>query len=246
MQYAWNWAIFFEPAPDGSPTYLHMMLEGARLTLLLAATAWVLALALGVPLGIARYVGGAAGTVARVYVEIFRNIPLLVQMFLWYFVLPEFLPGALRVAAKQSPSAPLVLGILSLGFYTAARIAEQVRAGLAAIPRGQPAAAKALGLSGLQMFRHVLLPRAGRMLMPVLTSESISIVKNSAVALTIGVLELTSRARSMQEYSFQVFEAFIFATLGYLAINLIVLLVMGAIQRATAVPGLMPVKKGAA
>jgi glutamate/aspartate transport system permease protein len=167
-------------------------------------------------------------------------------MFLWYFVLPEFLPGALRVAAKQSPSAPLVLGILSLGFYTAARIAEQVRAGLAAIPRGQPAAAKALGLSGLQMFRYVLLPRAGRMLMPVLTSESISIVKNSAVALTIGVLELTSRARSMQEYSFQVFEAFIFATLGYLAINLIVLLVMGAIQRATAVPGLMPVKKGAA
>ncbi|MEZ0001537.1 amino acid ABC transporter permease [Sinorhizobium fredii] len=238
MDYAWNWGIFLEPAPDGSSTYLAMMLNGARTTLILAGSAWLLALLLGVPLGIARHVGGVAGFFARCYVEVFRNIPLLVQMFLWFFVMPEFLPTDLQREVKRSAASPLALAIVSLGFYTSARIAEQVRAGLGSIPRGQAMAGKALGLSGPQVFRYVLLPRVARLLMPILTSESISIVKNSAVALTIGVVELTAQARSMQEYSFQVFEAFIFATAGYLLVNLVIITFMTTIERAIAVPGL--------
>lgn len=246
MDYAWNWGIFLEPAPDGSPTYLAMMLNGARTTLILAGSSWLLALLLGIPLGIARHVGGVAGSFARCYVEIFRNIPLLVQMFLWFFVMPEFLPADLQREVKRSAASPLSLAIVSLGFYTAARIAEQVRAGLGSIPKGQAMAGKALGLSGVQVFRFVLLPRVARLLMPILTSESISIVKNSAVALTIGVVELTAQARSMQEYSFQVFEAFIFATAGYLLINLVIITLMSAIERAIAVPGLAGTPRTAA
>ena len=239
MNYHWNWTILSAPAPDGSPTYLLMLLSGAMTTVLVAACAAVLAILLGVPLGIARRIGGPIAGLAAAYVEVFRNIPLLAQMVLWYFVFPELLPTGLQTLAKQSSHAPFVLGTLSLGLYTAARICEQVRSALGAIPRGQSMAGLALGLRPVQLYRYVLLPRAFRMIVPTLTSEFISIVKNSAVLLTIGVMELTASARAMQEFSFQVFEAFLVATALYLSINFVIVALMNLVERRLVTAGVV-------
>jgi glutamate/aspartate transport system permease protein len=162
VNYNWNWAVLFDPAPDGSGTYLHLILAGAATTIVLALLAAILALLIGVPLGIARRTPGPLGAAARAYVELFRNIPLLAQMFLWYFVVPEFLPAGLQAVVKQSSNTPFILGAVSLGCYTAARICEQVRAALDSIPSGQAMAGMALGLRPAQLYRYVLLPRAFR------------------------------------------------------------------------------------
>ena len=164
----------------------------------------------------------AAVRLGDVYVELFRNIPLLVQMFLWYFVLPEMVPTAFGIWLKQLPNASFYTAVVALGLYMSARVAEQVRAGILSLPRGQRQAALALGLTLPQTYVYVLLPMAYRLILPPLTSEFLNIIKNSAVALTIGLMELTARARSMQEFSFQVFEAFTAATVIYIVINITV------------------------
>jgi glutamate/aspartate transport system permease protein len=114
-----------------------------------------------------------------------------------------------------------------------------VRAGIQSLPRGQMAAGTALGLTLPQTYRHVILPMSFRIILPPLTSEFLNIIKNSSVALTIGLMELTARARSMQEFSFQVFEAFTAATLIYLGVNLVVVLAMRGVEHWVAVPGYM-------
>ncbi len=135
------------------------------------------------------------------------------------------------------PNAPFYTAVVCLGFFTASRVAEQVRAGIQALPRGQRMAGTALGLTTAQTYRYVLLPNAYRIILPPLTSEFLNNLKNTSVALTIGLLELTARARAMQEFSFQVFEAFTAATLIYIVINLLVVTVAGVIERRVAVPG---------
>jgi glutamate/aspartate transport system permease protein len=174
---------------------------------------------------------------ASAYVEFFRNIPILVQLFLWYFVLPELLPKAAGTWLKQLPNAAFWTAAIGIGLYMSARVAEQVRAGINALPRGQAMAGKALGLTTLQTYWYVLLPMAFRIILPPLTSEFLNTIKNTSVALTIGLLELTGRARSMQEFSFQVFEAFTAATLLYLAVNAVVVIAMRQLERRIAVPG---------
>src|SRR6185503_12176213 len=123
------------------------------------------------------------------YVEIFRNIPLLVQMFLWFFVVPELLPKELGDAIKQMPPpwGSYLPAVLCLGLYTSVRIAEQVRAGIQSLPRGQLMAGTALGLTLPQAYRYVLLPMAYRIVLPPLTSETMNLIKNTSVALTIGL-----------------------------------------------------------
>jgi glutamate/aspartate transport system permease protein len=179
--------------------------------------------------------------VCTAYVEVFRNIPLLVQMFLWYFVLPELLPPAAGDWMKQLPPpwGSYFPAVLCLGMYTSVRVAEQVRAGIQSLPRGQAMAATAIGLRLPQAYREVLLPQSFRIILPPLTSEFMNCIKNSSVALTIGVMELTARARAMQEFSFQVFEAFAAATLIYLLTNLVVVLGMRALEARVRVPGLI-------
>ncbi len=137
------------------------------------------------------------------------------------------------------PWAAFVPAVLCLGFYTAARVADQLRAGIQSLQRGQNMAGTALGLNVPQAYRYVLLPQAYRIIMPPLTSEFLNIIKNSSVALTIGLMELTARARAMQEFSFQVFEAFAAATVIYLLTNLVVVLGMRALERKVRVPGLI-------
>src|SRR5258706_10464703 len=123
--------------------------------------------------------------------------------------------------------------------YTSVSVAEQVKAGIQSLPRGQGLAGTALGLTLPQTYRFVLLPMAFRIVMPPLTSEFLNIIKNSSVALTIGLLELTGRARAMQEFSFKVFEAFTAATGIYLLTNLVVGLLMRALENKVRVPGLI-------
>jgi glutamate/aspartate transport system permease protein len=152
-------------------------------------------------------------------------------------VLPELLPRAAGLWLKQLPNAPFWTAAIGIGFYMSARVAEQLRAGIYALPRGQTMAAKALGLKTWQTYVYVLLPMAYRIILPPLTSEFLNTIKNTAVALTIGLLELTGRARSMQEFSFQVFEAFTAATILYLLVNAVVVVAMRLIEQRVAVPG---------
>jgi glutamate/aspartate transport system permease protein len=156
-------------------------------------------------------------------------------------VVPELLPQALGDWIKQMPPpwSSYLPAVLCLGIFTSVRVAEQVRAGINSLPRGQRMAGIATGLTETQAYRYVILPQAFRIILPPLTSEFMNVIKNSSVALTIGLLELTGRARSMQEFSFHVFEAFAAATVIYLLANLAVVLAMRALEEKVRVPGLI-------
>jgi glutamate/aspartate transport system permease protein len=242
MHYHWNWRIFWEDAPDGVSTYAGTLIAGLKWTLATGLTAWVLALLLGALIGTTRTLPNRFWSrLAAAYVELFRDIPLLVQMFLWFFVLPELLPSALGTYLKQMPNASFFTAVACLSTFTAARVAEQTRAGINALPRGQQLAAIAIGLTTAQSYRFVLLPQAFRIILPPLTSEFLNIIKNSAVALVINLPELTSATHTMAEDSYQVFEAFTAATLIYAVLNVIIVNLMRLIERWVRVPGLIAV-----
>jgi glutamate/aspartate transport system permease protein len=235
MNYNWDWGVLFrEP-------YLDWILSGIGWTIAVSLVAWVLAFSLGSVIGIMRttdsWVMRAIGTC---YVEIFRNIPLLVQMFLWYFVFPELLPDDVGMWVKRDmPMPAFTTAAVCLGLYTASRVAEQVRAGIEAIGQGQRNAGLAIGLTPAQVYRYVLLPVSYRIIVPPLTSEFLTIFKNSSVALTIGVLETTAQARQIEEYTFQGFEAFTAATLIYILVTSIVMLLMRSIEGRVRIPGMI-------
>ena len=242
MNYNWHWKVLFETEPGGTGTYLHYLLIGLGWTLTTALAAWVIALAVGALVGTLRTTPMKwVVRAGNLYVEIFRNVPLIVQMFLWFFVAPELLPQAAGDAIKQMPPpwGSYVPAVLCLGIFTSVRVAEQVKAGIQSLPRGQGMAGTAMGLTQTQTYRYVILPQSFRIILPPLTSEFMNVIKNSSVALTIGLLELTGRARAMQEFSFRVFEAFSAATVIYLLTNLLVVLLMRALERKVRVPGLI-------
>ncbi len=238
MNYHWNWRIFGELSPDGVHTYWDTLMSGLAWTLATSLAGWVMALVLGFAVGALRTLPGRVlPLLGTAYVEVFRNVPLLVQMFLWFFVAPELLPQAAGDWLKALPNAPFVTAVVCLGFFTSARVAVQVTAGIQALAGGQRLATLALGLDLPQTYRFVLLPLAVRIILPPLTSEFLNIIKNSSVALTIGLMELTASARAIQEFSFQVFEAFSAATLIYVLANLVVIAAMRVLERRLALPG---------
>ena len=244
MNYHWNWGILLAQEPGGTGTYLHYLLVGLLWTLATALAAWVIALAIGATVGTLRTTGNRwVVRLGNAYVEVFRNIPLLVQMFLWFFVVPELLPTGLGNWIKQIPPpwGSYLPAVLCLGLFTSIRVAEQVKAGIQSLPRGQGMAGTAMGLTAWQTYRHVILPQSFRIILPPLTSEFMNVIKNSSVALTIGLMELTGRARAMQEFSFQVFEAYAAATVIYLLTNLVVVLGMRWLEARVRVPGLIAV-----
>lgn len=239
--------VLFEQGYDGR-TYLAWLLSGLGWTLGLAFFGWWIAFAIGVFVGMGRTVKNKfIAALARLYVEIFRNIPVLVQMFLWYFVLPEMLPTAAGNWIKQMPPpwGAFFPALVCLSLYTAARIAEQVRAGLEALPAGQSEAAAALGLTGRKTYRLVLIPQALRLIIPSLTSELMGIYKNTSVALTIGVLELTAQARQISEETFRTFAAFGAATIIYLVLALVAYQLMAWIDNKMKIPGTASTQKKA-
>ena len=178
--------------------------------------------------------------ISTVYVSIFRNIPLLVQLFLWYFIFPELLPEeAGKWVKREMPLPEFWTAAVCLGLYTASRVGEQVRAGVNAITQGQHYAAMAVGLTPVQVYRYVLLPVAYRIIIPPLTSDFLGVFKNSSLALTIGVLELTAMTRQIEEYSYQGFEAFTAATVLYILVTAIVMYAMRIVEHRVAMPGMI-------
>jgi len=235
MNYSWDWGVLFrEP-------YGEWLISGVGWTITVSLVAWFLAFTLGSVIGIMRTTDSKLMRgIATCYVEIFRNIPLLVQMFLWYFVFPELLPEDAGMWVKRDMPLPaFTTAAVCLGLYTASRVAEQVRAGILAIGQGQRNAGLAMGLTPAQVYRYVLLPVSYRIIVPPLTSEFLTIFKNSSVALTIGVLETTAQARQIEEYTFQGFEAFTAATLIYIFVTSIVMLLMRVVEGKVRIPGMI-------
>ncbi len=244
---SWNWEVFckstleedFSPVcfgTGGEITYLDWMLSAWGWTLSVSALGLLVAMILGILMGTFRtlppdnLITRSLTTLGNVWVELFRNIPVLVQVFLWYHVVPALVP-----AMKGLPS--FILVSLALGFFTSARIAEQVRAGIGALPRGQRFAAMAMGLTTMQSYRYVILPMALRIVIPPLTSESMNIIKNSSVAFAVSVAELTLFAMQAQEETSRGIEIYLGVTALYVISALTVNRVMAIIESRTRVPG---------
>ncbi|MGE5665904.1 MAG: amino acid ABC transporter permease [Betaproteobacteria bacterium] len=239
MAFNMDWGVFNQDATVADGPWWEYLLNGVGWTLTLSACAWVIALVLGSIIGTLRTTDRTwVVRLGNAWVELFRNIPLLVQMFLWYFVVPEFIPPLKRWMVGTEPIyAQFLAAVLCLGLFTSARVAEQVRAGIQSLPRGQRNAGLAMGLTQAQTYRFVLLPMAFRIIIPPLTSETMNLIKNSSIALTIGLAELTFRSREMGELTFQFFPAFAAATVVYIAIAMSANRVMAFIERRVAVPG---------
>jgi glutamate/aspartate transport system permease protein len=166
------------------------------------------------------------------WVELFRNIPLLVQIFLWYHVLPTLFPAMQAVPG-------FVLVVLALGFFTSARIAEQVRSGIQALPRGQRHAGLAVGFTTFQTYRYVLLPMAFRIIIPPLTSEAMNIFKNSSVAFAVSVAELTMFAMQAQEETSRGIEVYLAVTACYIVSAFAINRIMAFIEKRARIPGMV-------
>lgn len=233
MRYNWNWSVLF------ADPYLGWILTGLGWTILVSLCAWIIGLALGSVIGVMRTLPSpVARAIGAAYVEIFRNVPLLVQIFLFYFVLPELLPRDWgRWLKRDLPHPELTMAVISLGLYTACRVAEQVRAGIATAGRGQASAGLATGLTLTQVYRLILLPLAFRLTVPALTNEFLNVFKNSSLALTIGVLELTARTRAVADYTYQSIEAFTAASLIYASISFLIAFIMRRVEERARLPG---------
>lgn len=240
MNYHWNWAVFLAETPSGNTTYLGWLLSGLEVTLALSLSAWVIALIVGLFMGVFRTVPNRwLSGMATVYVEVFRNIPLLVQLFVWYFVLPELVPASIGDAYKSiNPFLQQFLAaMLCLALFTGARVCEQVRSGINSLSVGQRHAGLALGFTLPQTYRYAILPMAIRIILPPLTSEFLNIFKNSAVASTIGLLELAAQGRQLVDYTAQAYESFIAVTVLFMVINVVVMVLMHRVEARARVPG---------
>ncbi len=237
----WDWQVFCTSTFSGEAaacfgtagdiTYLQWMISAWGWTASVAALGGLIALATGVLVGIARTLPSAPLVwLATAWTELFRNIPLLVQVFLWYHVLPVFIPAFGGLSSFW-------LAAIALGLFTSARIAEQVRAGLQSLPAEQRLAATALGLSSAQVYAKVLLPQALRIILPALTSEAMNVVKNSSVAFAVSVTELTLFAMQAQEETGRGLEIYAGVTLLYAVTALTVNRVMVFIESRTRLPG---------
>jgi glutamate/aspartate transport system permease protein len=228
----WDWQVFLQDT-GGGETYLDWLFSAWGWTLSVSAGGFVVALIVGSLMGILRTVPSKGlALIGNAWTELFRNIPLLVQLFLWYHVLPS-----LFLSLRGVPS--FVLVVFALGFFTSARISEQVKAGIEALPKGQRYAGLAVGLTLPQTYRYVLLPMAFRIVVPPLTSESMNIIKNSSVAFAVSISELTMFAMQAQEETSRGIEIYLAVTALYFvsafAVNRVALFIENRVQ----VPGMI-------
>ncbi len=228
----WEWEVFLMDPGGEIPTYWEWLLSAWGWTVSVSVLSLLIALSIGSIIGIFRTLPDSPWLVrfGNVWVEFFRNIPLLVQIFLWYHVVPALIP-----AMKDVPGFYLV--ILALGFFTSSRIAEQVRAGIQALPKGQRYAGMAMGFTTAQYYRYVILPMAYRIVIPPLTSESMNIFKNSSVAFAVSVSELTMFAMQAQEETSRGVEVYLAVTACYVVSAFAINRVMAFIEKKTRVPG---------
>jgi glutamate/aspartate transport system permease protein len=232
-------SIFTQMTADGDINWWQSLASGLKWTLATAFFAAIIAFSVGSLLGVMRTTSKRWMVMfGNAYVEIFRNIPLLVQFFIWYFVIPGLIPSVKAWVITLDPTEhQFITAVVCLGLFTAARVSEQVRSGIQALPRGQRAAGYAIGLTEPQTYRFVLLPMAYRLVIPPLTSETMNLIKNTAVAYSIGLVELFFRTREMGEQTFKYFEAFAAATLVYVVIAMTANRVMAFVEKKVAVPG---------
>jgi glutamate/aspartate transport system permease protein len=240
----WDWQVFCKDTIDGEVrpscfgsggdvTYLDWMLSAWGWTLSVAALALVVALAVGSLMGILRTVPDKRlQLLGNAWTELFRNVPLLVQIFLWYHVVPSIL-----TPLREVPS--FVLVVVGLGFFTSARIAEQVKAGIQSLPRGQSYAGLAMGFTLAQTYRYVLLPMAFRIVIPPLTSESMNIIKNSSVAFAVSIAELTMFAMQAQEETSRGIEVYLAVTGLYFVSAFAINRLMIFVEERIRVPGMI-------
>jgi glutamate/aspartate transport system permease protein len=227
----WDWQVFLNDDGSGR-TYLQWMFDAWGWTLSVAGASWVIAMLFGAIIGTLRTLPNSPWLVrfSNAWVELFRNIPLLVQIFIWYFVIPKIFP-----VMKDLPS--FILVVFALGFFTSARIAEQVRAGVQALPRGQRYAGMAMGFTTLQTYRYVILPMAFRIIIPPLTSESMNLLKNSSVAFAVSIAELTMFAMQAQEETSRGIEIYLAVTALYAVSAFAVNRVMAFVEKKVQIPG---------
>lgn len=233
MNYQFNWSVLWSGQSGG------WLLQGLLTTLGISVLAWLLAVTLGILSGAFRTVPWKPlRALATVYVEFFRNVPLLVWMFFWYFGVPPLLPRTVQ-DWLFSHGAEFWAGMFALGVYHGARMSEVIRSGIQSIPKTQFEASVAMGLTTFQAYRLVIVPIALRLIVPPATSESLNLLKNSSVALTISVAELTFQTRQIETYTAKAIEALTAGTLIYLALCLGIAAVMARVERRFAIPGLI-------
>ena len=233
MNYQFKWSVLW------SGQSASWLLQGLITTLELSILAWLLAVVLGILSGALRTVAfKPLRALAVFYVEFFRNVPLLVWMFFWYFGVPPFLPRGVQDWVFNH-GAEFWAAVIALGVYTGARMSEVIRAGILAIPRTQFEASLAMGLSVGQAYRLIILPIALRLIVPPMTNESLNLLKNSSVALTISVAELTFQTRQIETYTAKAIEALTAGTLIYLVLCLGIATIMSRLERRFAIPGLI-------
>jgi glutamate/aspartate transport system permease protein len=230
MAFQWQWQVYLTDTGAGQ-TYLAWMMSAWGWTISVAVLAWFIALIVGSLIGVLRTVPHKGlQFFGNAWVEVFRNIPLLVQVFLWYHVIPALFPPMKSLSS-------FVLVVFALGFFTSSRVAEQVRAGIQSLPRGQMMAGSAMGLTITQSYRYVILPMAFRIILPPLTSEAMNIIKNSSVAFAVSVSELILFAMQAQEDTARGIEIYLGVTGLYVVSAFAVNRVMAFIESRVRLPG---------
>jgi His/Glu/Gln/Arg/opine family amino acid ABC transporter permease subunit len=233
VNYEFKWSVLWSGQSGG------WLLQGVLTTLEISVLAWVLAVALGILSGALRTVPfRPLRALATFYVEFFRNVPLLVWMFFWYFGVPPLLPQGVQDWLFNH-GAEFWAGMFALGVYHGARLSEVIRSGIQSIPRTQFEAAQAMGFTTWQAYRLIILPVALRLIVPPATNESLNLLKNSSVALTISVAELTFQTRQIETYTAKAIEALTAGTVIYLALCVSIAAIMARVERRYAIPGLI-------
>lgn len=220
LKYQFDWAVVL------SGKYFDWLVSGVKITIQLSVVSIALAFLLGLFIAVMRMSKvRPVRWFAHGYLEFFRNTPLLVQIFFWYFgsykILPTVVNDWLVTQNFEFASA-----VIALTIYTSAFIAEDIRSGVLSIPKEQMEAARSSGFSFLRSMRYIILPQAVRITIPPLINQFLNVVKNSSLAMTIGVAELTYQARQVESYTFKGFEAFTAATVVYLAMSIIITIVV--------------------
>ena len=198
---------------------------------------------LGSILGIMRTLPSpTARAIGTAYVTIFRNVPLLIQLFIWFYVVPNFLPEGIRnwwMNDLGANTTALISASIGLGLFTAARVCEQVRTGIEALPLGQTNAGYAMGFSTAQLYRYIILPQSFRTILPPLSSELTNCVKNTSVASLVGVAEIISQMKTISEYTQNTIEIYTYVTLIFIMINVCLIGFMNFLEKRLHVPGLI-------
>ncbi|MEI9478395.1 MAG: amino acid ABC transporter permease [Deltaproteobacteria bacterium] len=234
LAYKFDWSVLWrEP-------YGEWMLQGIWLTLQLGFLAWIIALSLGVFLGTMRAAPWKLlRLVSTIYVEVFRNVPFLVQLFFWFYAGPMIFGKTLQFKINAISGLNYYAAVVGLGLYTASRVAEHVRAGFASIGQGQYQAVLSTGMTQWQMYWHVMIPHALRLVIPPLTTEFLTIFKNSSVAMTIGVAETTFMSYKIDSDTFHGLEATTGAMFVYLVLGMAVVKTMSYFENKFRIHGLV-------